>query len=274
MSRIQTTFERLKRQGETAFIPFIVLGDPSLRWTERIAEELERVGADMLELGIPYSDPLADGPVIQQAALRALLQGTKITDAFDTVAKLRQSGVAIPLILFSYVNPVLQFGVDRFFQSARAAGADGVIIPDLPYEESQEARLAAAKYEVDLIPLVAPTSKHRIEKIVADASGFVYCVSSLGVTGTRDQLPDELPAFVAEVRSSTSLPVAVGFGVSTPDQATVIRTFADGVIVGSALVRKISAMADAVAANDSDGTDRTFQELLSFAALLKEPLRG
>jgi tryptophan synthase alpha chain len=274
MSRIQATFERLKRQSETAFIPFIALGDPSLQWTERIAEELERVGADMLELGIPYSDPLADGPVIQQAALRALLQGTKITDAFDTVVNLRRSGVTIPLILFTYVNPVLQFGIDRFFESARTAGADGVIIPDLPYEESEEARLAAAKFEVDLIPLVAPTSKQRIEKIVAEASGFVYCVSSLGVTGTRDQLPDELPAFVAEVKSATSLPVAVGFGVSTPDQASVIRTFADGVIVGSALVRKIAAMADAIAANDSDGTDRTFQDLLAFAASLKEPLRG
>lgn len=274
MNRIEATFERLKEQGETAFIPFITVGDPSLEWTIRIAQELEKAGADILELGIPYSDPLADGPVIQQAALRALEQGIRLTDAFDIVKQLRANGVAIPLILFTYVNPVLQWGIERFFGKAREVGADGVIIPDLPFEESEEARLAAAKHGIDLVPLVAPTSKQRIEKIVSDASGFVYCVSSLGVTGTRDKLSAELPEFVNSVRSATTLPVAVGFGVSTPEQAAEIRSIADGVIVGSALIRRIAPLADAVSANNPLLIDRYFQDLIAFAKSLKEPLRS
>lgn len=273
MSGIRTTFERLQSQGETAFIPFITVGDPNLEWTVRIAQELEKAGADMLELGIPYSDPLADGPVIQQAALRSLQQGTRITDAFDMVLTLREKGVAIPLILFTYVNPVLQWGIERFFAKARETGADGVIIPDLPYEESGEARFAAAKHGVDLIPLVAPTSKQRVEKIVSDASGFVYCVSSLGVTGTRANLSDELPKFVESVKSATTLPVAVGFGVSTAEQAAEIRAFADGVIVGSALIRRIASLADAIASDNRQQTEQHFQDLIAFAASLKEPLR-
>ncbi|MFC4768940.1 tryptophan synthase subunit alpha [Effusibacillus consociatus] len=274
MSRIESVFERLKAKGETAFIPFITVGDPNLEWTERIVSDLEKAGADIIELGIPYSDPLADGPVIQEAALRSLNQGTKITDAFELVRNLRQSGVQVPLILFTYVNPVIQWGVDNFFASAKEVGADGVIIPDLPYEESEEARLAAAKYEVDLIPLIAPTSRQRIERIAKDATGFVYCVSSLGVTGMRNQLSAELPEFVGSVRAATSLPIAVGFGVSTPEQAEQIRGFADGVIVGSAIVRRVQPLADSVAAGDQTQINQAYEDLLQFVSALKEPLRG
>ncbi|GAX89744.1 tryptophan synthase subunit alpha [Effusibacillus lacus] len=274
MSRIQNVFADLKTKGETAFIPFITLGDPGLEWTERIVRDLERAGADIIELGIPYSDPLADGPVIQEAALRSLNQGTKLVDVFQLVAKLRQSGVAVPLILFTYVNPVLQFGVERFFAEAAKAGADGAIIPDLPHEESEEVRMAAVRHGIDLIPLVAPTSRQRIEKIAKDAAGFVYCVSSLGVTGMRSELSAELPEFVAGVRSATPLPVAVGFGVSTPEQAAQIKRYADGVIVGSALVRKVKPLADAVAAGNQAETEKAYAELIRFAASMKEPLRS
>lgn len=274
MSRIASVFANLKARGETAFIPFITLGDPSLEWTERIVSDLEQNGADIIELGIPYSDPLADGPVIQAAALRSLNQGTRMVDAFEVVRNLRQSGVQIPLILFTYVNPVIQWGIDRFFASAKEAGADGVIIPDLPHEESEEARLAGAKYGVDLVPLVAPTSRQRIERIAKEASGFVYCVSSLGVTGMRSQLSDELPAFVESVRSYTALPVGVGFGVSTPEQAKNIHGFADGVIVGSAIVRRIENLAAAVAAANQGQIESAYGELLQFVSDLKEPLRA
>ncbi|WP_018133256.1 tryptophan synthase subunit alpha [Effusibacillus pohliae] len=274
MSRIQAVFDRLKEKGETALIPFVTVGDPSLEWTERIVRDLEAAGADLIELGIPYSDPLADGPVIQAAALRSLKQGTRMVDAFALVARLRQSGVGVPLILFTYVNPVIQWGVERFFATAKEAGADGVIIPDLPYEESGEARLAAAKYGVDLIPLVAPTSRQRIERIAQSASGFVYCVSSLGVTGMRDRFSAELPEFVSSVRSATTLPVAVGFGVSTPEQAAHIKQFADGVIVGSAIVRKIERLAEAIGSGHQAEIDGAYGELVQFAAALKEPLRA
>lgn len=274
MSRIQATFDRLKEQAEKAFIPFITLGDPSLEWTIQLVQDLERSGADILELGIPYSDPLADGPVIQQAALRALGQGVRITDAFETVKQAREAGVKIPLILFTYVNPVLQWGIEKFFADAKAVGADGVIIPDLPFEESGEALVAAKQYEIDLIPLVAPTSKQRIQSIVADATGFVYCVSSLGVTGTRNELSSGLQEFVESVRAVTNLPVAVGFGVSTPAQAAAIQNYADGVIVGSALVRRVALLAEAIQTKNQSEIQNHYQDLLTFAALLKEPLRS
>lgn len=274
MSRIQPVFEHLKAKGETAFIPFITVGDPNLEWTERIVRDLEEAGADMIELGIPYSDPLADGPVIQDAALRSLAQGTRMADAFELVGRLRQSGVKLPLILFTYVNPVIQFGIERFFATAREAGADGAIIPDLPYEESEKARSEAAKHGVDLIPLVAPTSRQRIERIVQAATGFVYCVSSLGVTGMRSRFSDDLPEFVGSVRAATALPVAVGFGVSTPEQAAEIRKFADGVIVGSAIVHRVQPLAEALASGNRTEADKAYRELLQFASALKEPLRA
>ncbi|BCJ85403.1 tryptophan synthase subunit alpha [Effusibacillus dendaii] len=274
MSRIETVFAELKAKGEKAFIPFITVGDPSLEWTERLVRDMEQAGADIIELGIPYSDPLADGPVIQEAALRSLANGTTMEDAFSLVARLRQAGVKLPLILFTYVNPVMQWGIERFFETAKQNGADGVIIPDLPHEESLEAKQAAARYGIDLVPLVAPTSQQRIAQIVKEASGFVYCVSSLGVTGVRNELSEGLSAFVTDVRSAATVPVAVGFGVSTPEQAAVIREFADGVIVGSAIIRRIQPLADAIAKCEQAEIDKAYQAVIDFVASLKEPLRG
>jgi tryptophan synthase alpha chain len=273
MSRIEETFRGLKGRNEKAFIPFVVAGDPDLDWTLRIVRDLERAGADVIELGIPFSDPLADGPVIQAAALRSLAKGTRITDVFLLVEQLRREGVQVPLILFTYANPVMQMGIENFFARAKQVGADGVIVPDLPFEEAEEARAAAREQGIDLIPLVAPTSRQRIEKVVSEASGFVYCVSSLGVTGTRDALDSGLRNFISSVRASTSLPLAVGFGVSTADQAAEIRDFAEGVIVGSALVRRIAPVAQALADNNSAEAEAKYAELLQFAASLKEPLR-
>lgn len=273
MSRIEDAFTRLNNRNEKAFIPFVVAGDPDLDWTKRIVRDLEQAGADVIELGIPYSDPLADGPVIQAAALRSLAKGTRITDVFLLVEQLRRECVQVPLILFTYANPVMQMGIENFFRRAKEAGADGVIVPDLPFEEAEEARTAARQHEIDLIPLVAPTSRQRIAKVVSEASGFVYCVSSLGVTGARDALDSGLRDFIASVRSSTSLPLAVGFGVSTSEQAAEIREFAEGVIVGSALVRRIAPVAEALAADNNAEAEARYAELLQFAASLKEPLR-
>jgi tryptophan synthase alpha chain len=273
MSRIAERFQWLKERGERAFIPFVTAGDPSLEETKRIVHALESAGADLIELGIPYSDPLADGPTIQAAALRSLAQGTRMPDVFELVRQLRAEGVRVPLLLFTYVNPVIQWGVERFFQTAAEIGADGVIIPDLPAEEADEAREAAKKYGVDLIPLVAPTSIGRIAKICAQASGFIYCVSSLGVTGVRSAFAEGLPAFVQRVRNETSLPVAVGFGVGTPEQAREIGMYADGVIVGSALVKRVAALAEAREAADSEKAEAAFAEIVHFAESLKAPLR-
>lgn len=273
MSRIADTFRRLQERGEKAFIPFITAGDPSLELSEKLILALDEVGADVIELGIPYSDPLADGPTIQEAALRSLAAGTRLPDVFDMVRRLRPQ-VGASLVLFTYANPVFQYGIERFFQTAAEIGANGVIIPDLPFEESEEALVIAAEAGVDLIPLVAPTSQERIAKICAKGQGFIYCVAALGVTGVRDTLSDDLPQIVANVRKNTTLPVAVGFGVGTPEQAKTIGQYADGVIVGSAIVKRVGAIADALQAGDEALVEQKKQEFVQFAASLKAPLRA
>jgi tryptophan synthase alpha chain len=273
MSRITERFKQLAEKGERAFIPFVTAGDPSLEDTKRIVRLLESVGADIIELGIPYSDPLADGPTIQASALRSLIQGTRLPNVFALVRQMRAEGVSVPLVLFTYVNPVIQWGTERFFQTAAEIGADGVIIPDLPAEEAEEARNAAKTYGVDLIPLVAPTSVGRIEKICNQASGFIYCVSSLGVTGVRATFAEGLPAFVQEVRKKTSLPIAVGFGVGSPEQAEEIGKYADGVIVGSALVNRVSLLARAREIGDQKKAEKAFEEIMHFSQSLKASLR-
>lgn len=237
MSRIKEAFRR--RESQKALIPFLNTGDPDFDTSVELFRAAIRAGADIVEIGAPYSDPLADGPVIQASALRSLQSGFTFPDVFEMTKHLRRESDK-GLVIFSYFNPLLQYGVSKFFRDANAAGADGVIVPDLPFEESEEVRDSADKYGVDLIPLVAPTSsEERIAKICEKARGFVYCVSSLGVTGERAKMSERLEDLVNTARSYTDVPIAVGFGVRGSEQARSISRYADGVIVGSAYVRRI-----------------------------------
>ena len=250
------------------FIPFITVGDPTIEATFQIAQALVEAGSDVLELGIPYSDPLADGPTIQRASLRALRNNITIQETLQLVRRLRETGMEASLVLFTYVNPVLQYGIDRFFADLAAAGADGAVIPDLPVEESGPAVAAARKHGVHVISLVAPTSDARIKMIGEQASGFLYCVSSLGVTGARSELRDDLTDFLQRVRESTTAPTAVGFGISTPEQVKTLAPHTDAVIVGSAIVREIERyeeqLQDPAQAREAIAKIKTFvQELTS-----------
>jgi tryptophan synthase alpha chain len=235
-NRIDQLFaDRTKKR----FIPYITVGDPSLEVTAKLVKALVEAGADLIELGVPYSDPLADGPTIQRASQRSLAAGTTIVDVMHLVARLRKEGISIPLVLFSYYNPVLQYGLDRFFADLAACGADGIIIPDLPVEENEEAAKAAKGHGMHLISMVAPTSDARISMIGQQASGFLYCVSSLGVTGVRDSLRADIGQFLQRVKESTNTPIAVGFGISTPEQVRLVADYTDGVVVGSAIVQEV-----------------------------------
>ena len=231
MSRIQNAFAEGK-----AFIPFITAGDPSLAKTEEFILEMERAGADLVEIGIPFSDPIAEGVVIQEADIRSLAAGTTTDKAFDMVLDLRKK-TEIPLVFMTYVNPVFHYGYEKFFSRCQEAGIDGIIIPDLPFEEKGELEDIAAAPGVDLISMIAPTSKQRIRDIAREAKGFLYVVSSMGVTGTREEIRTDLGEILKEIRKVTDLPAAVGFGINTPEQAAEIAAVADGVIVGSAIVK-------------------------------------
>lgn len=239
MNRMDLTFRKLKAEGRTALIPFLTVGDPDLETTLDIIAELEAAGADILELGVPYSDPLADGPVIQRASARALRGSIHLRTCMETALRARQAGSKLPFILFTYYNPVMQMGLDTFFAELDTHEISGLIIPDLPVEESGEIRLRSREAGVNLIPLVAPTSSERIATIVNGASGFVYCVSSLGVTGERASFHTGVDDFIESVRRVTDLPVAVGFGISTGEQVARFARICDGVVVGSAIVRKV-----------------------------------
>ncbi len=248
MSRIQQAFER--RRGEGTLIPFLTAGDPDYETSLKLFRTVLAAGADIVEIGIPYSDPLADGPVIQAASLRSLGAGFLLPRAFELAAALREEAKDKAIILFTYVNPVLQYGPERFFEAAASAQTDGVIIPDLPYEESHAIRALADRFGIDLIQLVTPASPpERIAAICSAARGFVYLVSTLGVTGERTTLSDRVGALAEEVRRHTDLPIAVGFGVSRPEHAEQILQFADGVIIGSAFVRQIEATVAECATN-------------------------
>lgn len=237
---IDDVFARLREQNRTALIPFVTIGDPDLDTSVEIIQALEDAGADMVELGVPYSDPLADGPVIQRASERALLNGSvSVDDVIQVADNARNAGVKLPFILFTYYNPVLQYGLERFFQLVIEKGISGLIIPDLPIEEDSEVRAMAENANIHLIPLVAPTSNDRVARIASKARGFVYCVSSLGVTGVRADFHKGIEEFLSTVRGATSLPIAVGFGISSREQVARFEKQADGVIVGSAIVRKI-----------------------------------
>ena len=219
-----------------AFIPFVTCGDPSLDVTEKIVNAMVEAGADLIELGIPFSDPTAEGPVIQGANLRALSGGVTTDKVFDMVEKIRKN-TDVPMVFMTYANVVFSYGTERFCKHAQEVGMDGLILPDVPYEEKEEFAEVADKYGLDLISLIAPTSHERIATIAKDAEGFVYCVSSLGVTGMRSQITTDIGAMVKLVKAQKDIPCAVGFGISTPEQAKKMAVQADGVIVGSAIVK-------------------------------------
>ncbi len=234
MSNIAKAFE-----GGKAFIPFVTCGDPDLETTAKIVREMAANGADLIELGIPFSDPTAEGPVIQGANIRALSGGVTTDKIFDFVRELRKD-VSVPLVFMTYANVVFSYGAERFIGTCRQIGIDGLILPDLPYEEKDEFLPVCRQYDVDLISLIAPTSADRAAMIAKDADGFIYIVSSLGVTGERAQITTDISKLVSVIRENTSIPCAVGFGISTPEQAKSMSQYADGVIVGSAIVRKIA----------------------------------
>ena len=219
-----------------AFIPFITCGDPSLEITEQLVYAMEEAGADLIELGIPFSDPTAEGPVIQEANVRALSGGVTTDKVFDMVAKIRQK-TAIPMVFMTYANVVFSYGAEKFIRTAAEAGMDGLILPDLPYEEKGEFDPLCRQYGLDLISLIAPTSHERVRAIARAAEGFVYCVSSLGVTGVRSHITTDVGAMVRLVREERDIPCAVGFGISTPAQAVEMAAQSDGAIVGSAIVK-------------------------------------
>ncbi|MDO4583974.1 MAG: tryptophan synthase subunit alpha [Planctomycetia bacterium] len=233
MSKIANAFQNGK-----AFIPFLTAGDPSLEWTETFLLEMVRAGADLIEIGIPFSDPIAEGVVIQEANLRALSAGTTPEKIFQMVASVRQK-TDIPLVFLTYINPVFNYGYEKFLARCAELGVDGLILPDLPYEEKGEIVYAAKRHGVDIISLIAPTSEQRIGKIASEATGYLYIVSSMGVTGVRSEIRTDLPAILKVVRENSTIPAAVGFGINTPQQAYEISRYADGVIVGSAIVRII-----------------------------------
>lgn len=242
MSQITQVFDQLRQAQRTALMPYITIGHPTPKVTPDLVAALVDAGADLVELGIPFSDPLADGATIQQATQVALKQGTTIDSCLDTVAEIRRRAIDVPLILMGYFNPILQRGVEVFCAGAAAAGADGLIVPDLPPEEAADLRAACRANGLDLIFLVSPTSgDSRVRRVVELSSGFVYLVSLTGVTGARDHLPADLEAFVQRVRRATELPLAVGFGISSPEEAHRVAQVADGVIVGSAIVQRAAA---------------------------------
>ena len=231
MNRIKSAFENKK-----AFIPFITCGDPDLETTEKLIKAAEENGADLIELGIPFSDPTAEGPVIQAANIRALSAGTTTDKVFDMVKRVRET-VKVPLVFMTYANVVYSYDAEKFMQRCVECGIDGLILPDLPYEERDEFAPVCKQYGIALIPLIAPTSHDRIAMIAKEAEGFIYVVSSLGVTGVRSEIKTDIGAIVKVIRKNTDIPCAVGFGISTPEQAKKMADLSDGAIVGSAVIK-------------------------------------
>jgi tryptophan synthase alpha chain len=259
--RIARRFAELARRGELGLVAYLTAGDPTLDATEKIVLAAAEAGADVIELGVPFSDPVADGPTIQRASERALKSGTTLAGILALVGRLRQK-TDVPLILFSYYNPILQMGLERFAASAAAAGADGVLATDLTPEEAGEYRAILRAHGLDTIFLAAPTSTDaRLARIAAATSGFLYLISRTGVTGTRDALPEELPALVRRARKATRLPIAVGFGISLPTHVSVLGGIADAAVVGSAIVAEIEKAATPQAAAEAVANlIRTFKQ--------------
>jgi len=244
VNRIEARFQELRAAGQKAFIPYIAAGDPTLERTAEIVVALEEAGADLIELGIPFSDPLADGVVNQEAAMRALRHGTSLRDVIGMVKKLRER-TQIPAVLFTYFNPVHSYGIERFGPDCRDAGVDGVLCVDLPPEEAGEYKASLDSQDIATIFLLAPTSTDtRIKTVSRQCTGFVYYVSRTGVTGERAQVEQDAREMVSRIKRHTDKPVAVGFGISKPEHAAEIARYADGVIVGSAIVRMIGELGD------------------------------
>jgi len=235
MSKIRDAFLDKK-----AFISYLMAGDPNLALSADYILTAQEAGADLIEIGIPFSDPIAEGEVIQAASVRALEAGTRLDGIFDMVASI-QDRLRVPIVFMTYSNPVFVYGYDLFFARCAQLGVSGIIIPDMPFEEQNEAKAAAKKHGVEIVTLIAPTSETRITAIAKEAEGFLYLVSSLGVTGVRQTITTDLSSIVAQIRKQTSIPIAIGFGISTPEQARKSAETADGVIIGSAIVRLIGA---------------------------------
>ena len=234
MSRIENAF-----QGQKAFIPFVTGGDPTLDITEQLLYAMEEAGADLIEIGIPFSDPIAEGVVIQEANERALKAGFTADKLFDMIRRARQR-VTVPMVFLTYLNPIYTYGKEKFMKRCEECGIDGIIVPDMPFEEKRELSDVCEKYGVDIISLIAPTSNERIRMIAGEAKGYIYCVSSLGVTGVRNEIKTDIAGMVKLVRETTEVPCAVGFGISTPEQARKMAELSDGAIVGSAIVKIIA----------------------------------
>lgn len=235
---LESVFEHARNANRATFMPFFTVGYPDLPTSLRVIEMLVDAGADAIEIGVPFSDPLADGPTIQHASHVALEQGIRVRDCLDAVRTLRNKGVRTPFVLMGYVNPIMAYGMQRYAQDAAAAGADGLIVADLPTDEADEMKGYCEQYNLALVPLLAPTSTPaRIRLVTSGVRGFVYLVSVTGVTGARAALPSDLADYVRRVRSLTPLPLAVGFGISTPEQVRAVAKLADGVVVASALIR-------------------------------------
>jgi tryptophan synthase alpha chain len=260
-SRISKRFAELRASGELGIVAYIVAGDPSLDASLKYVLALAEAGADVIELGVPFSDPLADGPTIQRGAERALKAGTTLAGVLELVRRIRESS-QVSIVVFSYYNPILQMGLEKFAFAAASAGADGVLVTDLTPEESEEYRHILAAHHLDTIFLGAPTSTdERLAKIAACSSGFLYLISRTGVTGAKDALPDDLPALLRRVRTVTQLPIAVGFGISLPGHVSVLGGLADAAVVGSALVSEIEkAKSVDVAATALAERVRSFKE--------------
>lgn len=241
MSRLTDAF---KNKNGKAFVPFVTGGDPSADFTVKLILEMEKAGADVVEIGVPFSDPIAEGPVIQEANIRALSAGMTTDGIFEIVKRVREKS-QIPLCLMGYLNPVFHYGYDRFFEKCKETGVDGIIIADMPYEEKGEAQEIASKYGIDIVSLIAPTSEERIQMIAKEATGYIYLVSSLGVTGVRTEITTDVEGIAKAIKSVTDVPVAIGFGISTPVQAADMASKSDGAIVGSAIVRMIAADGEA-----------------------------
>lgn len=263
MSRIGNAFARLRKRGGRALIPYFTAGDPSLNVTRALLLEAARQGADLIELGVPFSDPLADGPVIQRASQRALAAGVTLPRVLDMVREVRAE-LDLPLVFLTYYNPLLAFGLKAFSRTASEAGVDGVIVADLPPEEADPLSAEARAAGLDLIHLVAPTSPpERIRLIARRSRGFIYAVSLTGVTGARAELPPDLAQYLRNLRAVTVKPICVGFGISTPEQAAAVADYADGIIVGSAIVRLVE---------EHGRSDRLVEEVGRFIASLKRSL--
>ena len=238
MNRITAKFEELKAQSKKAHISFLTAGDPTVDKSYELVKALVAGGSDIVEIGVPFSDPLADGPVIQAAANRSLSGGFTVDQVFELVRRVRED-VDVPLVFLMYINTLLVYGKDKFLDNCKEAGVDGLIIPDVPFEERNEILPDMQARGIELIPLVAPTSKDRVKMITAESKGFVYCVSSMGVTGRKSEFHSAIEAYIDDVRAQTDLPLAIGFGISNNDDVKRFEKLADGVIVGSAIVKEI-----------------------------------